>query len=115
VRVYLKNGINIRVLFVGGRAQHVVYSRPDGHLTLEEVKLILDANKDLTGEWEKIDRDDKKNPPRLAGDGNHWRRRDAAEAFVDMARVGRRGDKNFVAKSVTLATDKWLDGAGNRF
>lgn len=114
-RVYEKNGINIHVEFVGERAQHVVYTRPGGFLKLQEVKLILDANKDLSGDWERLERDDKKNLPRLRGDGNHWIRRDKAEAFVDVAKAGPRGNKDWKAKSVTLATDKWLDTAGNRF
>ena len=114
VNVYQKNDLHVRVRFVGERAQHVVYFRPDGCLSIEEAKQILDANEGFGGAWKKLER--KENPPpRLAGDGAHWRRQDKAEAFADQAVVGKKGDRDVKVKSLTLATSQWLDRADKRF
>ena len=114
VRDYVKKDINVHVVFIGERAQHVRYERPSGNLTLEEVRQILDANKDITGDWKKIDMTDKPGP-RLLGVGVHWVRNDKAEAYVCHAKRGEKGHKEFAAKYVVLATDQWLSSSENRF
>jgi len=114
VREYEKNEIHVRVTFIGERAHHVRYFKPEGHFSLKEMQSILDANKGVSGEWSVI-KVKEKQEPRLKGDGRHWRRNDNAEAFADFMKVGKEGGKHIVVKSVTIVTDQWLKNADKRF
>ena len=114
VREYQKNEIHVRVTFVGERAHHVLYFKPQGFFSLKEMHAILEANKGVSGAWTVILPNDKPEP-RLKGDGRHWRRQDKAEAFADLARSGKKGDVDVKVKSLTLVTDRWLNTADNRF
>ncbi len=114
IREYQKNDIHVRVAFVGDRAQHVRYFRPEGHFSLKEMKTILDANKGVSGDWAII-KVKENQEPRLKGEGRQWRRQDNAEAFADLVKVGHAGDKDTAVKSLTIVTDQWLKSADNRF
>ena len=114
IREYEKNDIHLRVTFVGDRAQHVRYFKPDGHFSLKEMQSILDANTGVSGDWALI-KVKENQEPRLKGDGRHWRRQDNAEAFADLMKVGKEGDKHLAVKSLTIVTDQWLKSADKRF